>query len=197
MNTSSHDFVTVDMRGLKAALVAHARAKGVSVSMVVREAVARAPEVAEAARPVRGSAGEGASAGAEMVKLSFRIPYPEAVRLDANAKAAGLSRGAYVSRLSAGVAALPDGPRRADQMAELIASNSELSSLSRDIRHLTALLAHGEVRAAKEYRQMLDAVAGDVHRHLEAASAVLGDLRPRRVGAGAARHSSREETRTV
>ena len=41
MNTHSHDFVTVDMRGLKAALVARAQAERVSVSVLVRGAVAR------------------------------------------------------------------------------------------------------------------------------------------------------------
>ena len=41
MNTPTHDFVTVDMRGLKAALVARAQAERVSVSVVVRRAVER------------------------------------------------------------------------------------------------------------------------------------------------------------
>ena len=41
MNTTAHDFVTVDMRGLKAALVARAQAERVSVSVLVRGAVAR------------------------------------------------------------------------------------------------------------------------------------------------------------
>ena len=38
MNTPSHDFVTVDMRGLKAALVARAQADRVSVSVLMRRA---------------------------------------------------------------------------------------------------------------------------------------------------------------
>jgi hypothetical protein len=41
MNTVPHDFVTVDMRGLKAALVARARRERVSVSVLVRKALAR------------------------------------------------------------------------------------------------------------------------------------------------------------
>ena len=41
MNTPTHEFVTVDMRGLKAALVARAQAERVSVSVVVRRAVER------------------------------------------------------------------------------------------------------------------------------------------------------------
>ena len=59
MNTPSHDFVTVDMRGLKAALVTRAQAQRVSVSVLVRAAVERElglvdssdePETAEARR---------------------------------------------------------------------------------------------------------------------------------------------------
>ena len=59
MTSSSHDFVTVDMRGLKAALVARAQAERVSVSAVVRRAVQRelgladAPAEREASAPLR------------------------------------------------------------------------------------------------------------------------------------------------
>jgi hypothetical protein len=35
MSTVSHDFVSVDMRGMKAALVAHARARRLGVSEVM------------------------------------------------------------------------------------------------------------------------------------------------------------------
>jgi hypothetical protein len=41
MHTSPHDFVTVDMRGLKASLVTCAAQRRASVSTVVRAAVAR------------------------------------------------------------------------------------------------------------------------------------------------------------
>ena len=41
MSNVSHDFVSVDMRGMKAALVALARARRCSVSTIVRAAVAR------------------------------------------------------------------------------------------------------------------------------------------------------------
>lgn len=192
MNTSSHDFVTVDMRGMKAALVAQARAQGVSVSVVVRAAVARALEVAEPARLLVVGGSKDPSSGLEIVKLSIRLPRAEAERLDSGARSAGLSRGAYLSQLNTGVAALPVGVNRPDQLAALITSNFELSSLSRDVRQLTALLAHGAVRAAQEYRQRLDRLVGDVHGHLRLASVVLGELRPRRGDAGVSGHSGRQ-----
>jgi hypothetical protein len=56
MNISFHDFVTVDMRGLKAALVARAEAQRVSVSVLVRGAVARDLGLALGAEPSRAAA---------------------------------------------------------------------------------------------------------------------------------------------
>jgi hypothetical protein len=48
------------------------------------------------------------------------------------------------------------------------------------------LLRQGSVRAAQEYRDMLDTVADDVREHLTLASSVLADLRPRHGRASAA-----------
>jgi hypothetical protein len=74
--------------------------------------------------------------------------------------------------LSAGVSC-------ADHLATLIASSAELSTLSRNIHHLTSLLREGKVRPALEYREMLDTLAGDVRGHLTLAAGVLAGLRPR------------------
>lgn len=51
MNTPTHDFVTVEMRGLKAALVVRAQAQRVSVSELVRSAVARELGLSVAGEP--------------------------------------------------------------------------------------------------------------------------------------------------
>ena len=178
MNTHSHDFVTVDMRGLKAALVARAQAQRVSVSVLVRDAVARGLGLAKAAADHQ-AASAGATSNAASVKLSIRMTPEEAEQLAAGAHAAGLSRGAYLSGLIANVPVLTSGASRADHLATLIASSAELSTLSRNIHHLTSLLREGNVRPALEYREMLDTLAGDVHGHLKLAASVLSDLRPR------------------
>ena len=73
-------------------------------------------------------------------------------------------------------------------VAALIASSAELSTLSRDIHHLTLLLRQGNVRAAQEYRERLDTLAGDVRNHLSLASRVLADLRPRSLRPDAPKH---------
>jgi hypothetical protein len=178
MNTVPHDFVTVDMRGLKAALVARAREQRVSVSVVVRDAVERAmPSVLEVAPrgAVRASADAEDARGT--VKLSIRFTQAEARRLDAGAEAAGLSRAAFLSGLVEGVNVFSSGGRR-DHLAALISSSAELSTLSRNIRHLAVLLARSEWRAAQEYRSMLDTMAVNIDRHLNLARDVLIQMRP-------------------
>lgn len=127
MNTTAHDFVTVDMRGLKVALVA---------------------------------------------------------------RAAGLSRGAYLAGLIANVRVLSAGGGRAEHIAALMASSSERATLSRNIHRLTALLRQANVEPARPYREMLDTLAGDVHRHLELAARMLADLQPRTRGARPAARSA-------
>ena len=73
MNTHSHDFVTVDMRGLKAALVARAQAERVSVSVLVRSAVARELGLDKAAADQQEAAPADTASSAASVKLSIRI----------------------------------------------------------------------------------------------------------------------------
>jgi len=176
MNTVPHDFVTVDMRGLKAALVARARERRVSVSVVVREAVARAlPSERAALEASQAPVDTDVPSG--MVKLSIRLTANEVRRLDEGAKAAGLARAAFLSGLVEGVNVLSSGGRR-DHLAALISSNAELSTLSRNIRHLADLLRRSESRAAQQYRGMLDTLAGDVNRHLSLAGDVLAQMLP-------------------
>ena len=180
MNTHSPDFVTVDMRGLKAALVARARAQRVSVSVLVRAAMARDLGVADGTEAHQTSASADGASNASVVKLSIRMTAEEAGQLTAGALTAGLSRGAYLAGLIAAVPVLTTGTHRPDHIATLTASNAELSTLSRNIHHLTSLLRQGAVRPAQEYRAMLDTLAGDVRVHLKLASGVLSDLQPQR-----------------
>ena len=180
MNTPSHDFVTVDMRGLKAALVARAQAQRVSVSVLVRAAVARDLGFAAGTEAHQTSASADSEPNASVVKLSIRMTSEEADQLAAGARSAGLSRGAYLAGLVAAVPVLTSGTPRPDHIATLTASNAELSTLSRNIYHLTSLLRQGAVRPAQEYRAMLDTLAGDVRIHLKLASGVLSDLQPQR-----------------
>ncbi|MDP3165094.1 MAG: hypothetical protein Q8N06_06525 [Hydrogenophaga sp.] len=183
MNTHNPDFVTVDMRGLKTALVAHAQSRRESVSVLVRRAVAR--ELGQAAsfpQLVADSESNSESIAASrksQVKLSIRLTTAEAMQLAVGSRAAGLSRGAYLSGLIAGIPALTSGANRAELVSALTTSNAQLSSLSRSIHALTRLLTQSNVQKALVYRDMLDTLDGDIHRHLTQAAALMVDLRPR------------------
>jgi hypothetical protein len=180
MNTPTHEFVTVDMRGLKAALVARAQAERVSVSVVVRRAVELELGCFDASGEPACNSKSAALCG-PTVKLSLRLTSAEAKQLAAGARHAGLSRGAYLAGLLAGVSALTDSSAsRPDRLAALNASCAEVSTLSRDLHHLTSLLRQGRVRAAMEYREMLDTLSSDVREHLAMAASLLAELRPAR-----------------
>lgn len=179
MNSHQPDFVSVDMRGLKAALVERAHAERVSLSVLVRRAVARELGVGEAPVQAKPDALHGLASGSGIVKLSIRLTTDEADRLVAGARSAGLSRGAYLAGLIAGIPALTSGTSRVDQLSALTASNAQLSSLSRNIHALTRFLTLGNVPQALVYRDMLDTLYGDVRRHLTQAAGLLADLRPR------------------
>ena len=183
MKSTSPDFVTVDMRGLKAALVARAQAERMSVSVLVRGAVARDLGLAaeEGGRRV-GAPGSGLLSAAT-VKLSIRMTTEEARQLAEGAQAAGLSRGAYLAGLLSNVPVLLASGGRAEHISQLIASSAELSTLSRNIHRLSALLRQANLEPARAYREMLDTLAGDVRHHLELAARVLAELQPqRRIG---------------
>ena len=187
MTPSGRDRISVDLRGLKAALFERARARGVSPSGLVRDALV------DALGHIEPSGFDRLAGGASLpiegrVRLSLRMSREEALAILAAARNAGLSPGAFVAGLVAGVPALSGGASHADHLATLIASSAELSTLSRNIHHLTALLREGNVRPALEYRGMLDSLAGDVRGHLTLAAGALADLRPRSRSGDASTH---------
>jgi len=106
-----HEFVTVDMRGPKAALVASANELRVCVSVLVRKAVAL--EIGHGADVDGGPVErpDGSEEGNGWVKLSLRMRQCEASNLDVRARAAGISRGAYLAGLVNGVPVLAAGAR--------------------------------------------------------------------------------------
>jgi len=159
--------------------VARAQAQRVSVSALVRAAVSRDLGLAAVAEPRQSAVSVDTSSKVACVKLSIRMTPEEVERLAAGARAAGLSRGAYLAGLISDIPVLKSGAGRSDHLAALVASCAELSTLSRNIHHLTTLLRQGAVGPARVYREMLDTLAGDIRSHLVLASGVLADLRPR------------------
>lgn len=191
MVPSARDRISVDLHGLKAALVARAQVERVDVSAVVRRAIERDLGVAAA---MTEPAGEpcGPRVASATVRLSIRLTGAEVAQLCAGAARAGLSRGAYVAGLLAEVPVLVScSAARPDLVAVLNASCAELSTLSRNLHHLTSLLRQGQVRAALEYRGMLDTLGVDVREHLAIAASLLAELRPARPARVSPRHRPR------
>jgi len=168
------------LHGLKVALVARAQTQRVDVSVLVRRAVERELGVTVATTELANETCRSHAASAT-VKLSIRLTGAEAAQLTAGAARAGLSRSAYVAGLLTEVPVVViSNASRSDHLAALNASCAELSTLSRNLHHLTSLLRQGQVRAAMEYREMLDTLGGDVRAHLEMAASLLAELRPAR-----------------
>ena len=189
MAPSLRDHISVDLHGLKAALFERARTHGVSPSALVRDALVEAlgqPDSSGLDRLARTAA----VPTEDRVRLSLRLSRDEFIVILAAARNAGLPPSAFIAGLVAGVPVLTNGASRTDHLAALIASSAELSTLSRNIHRLTALLRQANVEPARPYRQMLDTLAGDVRGHLTLAASVLADLRPRNRSAERPKHSA-------
>lgn len=170
MTASSRDRISVDLGGLKAALVERSQARGQTPSDFVRAALATALRDMNATTRVPALPGQ-------RVRLSLRMRRDDARLFIEQAGAAGLPLGTYVAGLCAGVPAIVHGARPRDQVAALLNSCAVLSTLARDLRHLTQLLRQSEVLAAQQYRARLDDVECDVRAHLTTAAALLSDLK--------------------
>ena len=167
--------ISVDLGALRGALFERARARGVRPSDIVRASLAGALG-AEAGAP--RAPGSVVAPGSDRVRLTLRMDRADAAALVRAARVAGMSPGDYVAGLVAGAPALVGGGGPAGHVAALTTSSATMSTLSRDLRHLASLMRQSSLRAAQEYRGMLDTLSGDIRRHLALAAAVLADLRP-------------------
>lgn len=177
MAPSSRDRISVDLRGMKAALVYRARARGVSLLDFVRVVLADSLGRVE---PPAADRSHACFLPPEQrrVRLSLRMSKGEAAATLAAARAAGVAAGAYVAGLVADVPA--GGGTRGEHLAALVASNATLATLGRNLGQSTSLLHQSSGHEAREYREVLDEIAHDVRNHLALAAAVLADLQPRR-----------------
>ncbi|MBK7615632.1 MAG: hypothetical protein IPJ08_14585 [Burkholderiales bacterium] len=184
MARSSRDRISVDLQGLKAALLERAQEAGASPSDLVRAAVEQAlgQSVTQLASRQKHALSPGEP---QKARLSLRLRREDVAAIFSAARTARLSPSAYLVGLTHGVPVLTGGATRTEVLATLTAFTAELSSLSRNLHHLCSLLRSGEYRAAQEYHVMLDTLAADVGGHLTLAARALADLRPPRVSARA------------
>ncbi len=179
MAPSSRDRLSVDLHGLKAALVERARLAGTSPSGWVRATLAEAlggpPEPVSEARPPRLKARD-----VSRVRLTLRMSRADASAVLAAARLAGQPPGDFVADLLAGQPVPMPASDRAETVGALIAACAELSTFSRNLSHLVSLLRQGAFRPAEEYRPMLTTFSVDVREHLDHITRSLVELQPRR-----------------
>jgi len=191
MASTSRDRISIDLHGLKAALVERARAVGLTPSGFVRDVLAAALQTQVAAGlPSRSPMPQ--PDGVQRVRLSLRVTTVQAGVIVRAARTAGMPLGEFLAGQVAGVPIVADGASRRDLIALVTVTNAELASLSRNLHHLGTLLRQGAWRAADEYRPMLDTLLPDVRSHLEAAACALGELHPPRGSAVAAERNGRQ-----
>ena len=187
MAPSSRDRLSVDLHGLKAALVERARLAGTSPSGWVRATLAEALQ-GTAARVSEASQPRLEAHGANRVRLTLRMSRADASAVLAAARLAGQPPGDFVADLLAARPMPIPASDRAEAIGALIASCAELSTFSRNLSHLVSLLRQGAFRPAEEYRPMLATLGADVREHLDHFTRAMVDLQPRR-GSGMHRHS--------
>src|SRR5450432_3560393 len=187
MPVATRECFTVDLRGLRAALAARAARDGLTESDGLRCALATGlgPDLAVLPGAPRDRA--AAPLPAPQAKLSARLMRPAANRLDQSARAAGLSRGAYLARLIQGAPPVASSADRAALFTALNKSSEELAVMSRDINHLTQLLRQGAGQAAQAYTARHETLDRDVRSHLARAAAVLAELSTMRSPGGTRR----------
>lgn len=173
MDNIASDFVKVNLRELKGALVAHARWRRVSLSRVVRDAVERVVSVGDAGELQAAAPSERQTDAQQLTKIWLRLTPGEVKLLEAASAKAGVSRSALVGELLRGAEVVVDASERRARRAALVASNAELAATTRNLRRLADLLGRSEFDAAQSYRALLDTVASDIKRHLKIAGDAL------------------------
>lgn len=178
VRSTPREYFTVDLRGLRAALSARAQTEAVTESDVLRSAlVAKLGPDAVVSMPTSSPSRTTSTAQRRsLAKLSIRLTQPAAHRLDQTSRAAGVSRGAYLTRLIDGAAPVVASADRAALAKALTHSAEELAVLSRDLHHLTELLRQGSSQAASAYRERLKTLDVDVRAHLDRDGRVLAEL---------------------
>lgn len=178
MNTPPRDFVSVDMRGLKAALQTRAHESRRSVSDLVRTAVV---EWLGTAHLAPSNVHPDTDDEAATLKVSIRLHRSDVDLLATRAKAAGVSRAALIGGLLSDVPAMTQPTARpAEVLSALVCSNAQVATLGKHVARLCLLLEHRDGLAARQYRLQLTGMLDEVRQHLRLTAEALELLRDRR-----------------
>ncbi|MCC5617915.1 hypothetical protein LC605_23085 [Nostoc sp. CHAB 5836] len=196
MAEAQRDRLSVDMRGMKAALMRRARQDNMSPSCFVRRAL-EAKLGSEASGEAVPFPVASRASGLRSVRLSLRLCAGDAQLIRQAARRASMPAGAYVAGLARAVPVLAEGGARTALLSALHESTTEMAALSRSLLHLAALLERGRTEKALSYREMLVGLDKPVRAVLRVASDALAEAglvpraRHRRIARGGSRASMR------
>ena len=176
--------VTIDLRGLGAAVQLRAAAERTTVAALARRAIAvmldaSAPQ-AELFSAVAAAAPRVPPDGLP-VKVTMRMSATHAVILATRAHSADVSQGAYVAGLLDNAPPPPQPPDHHEAVGALLTSTDQLAVLSADLNAFMRLLGRGNPAALEPYRASFMSLSKDVHCHLADASRLMSELKPARV----------------
>ena len=172
------DRVTVDLRGIRPQLYAHAAKRQMTAAALVRRAVVTMLD--DAPSDVADDGSNDSASGTPVVKVTLRLPVAHAVLLANRARRADVSQGSYVARLIDGTPAQLPAPDHAQAVAEPMASTDRLAALSADLNAFMRLLGRTPRSELEPYRASIQSLAGDVRVHLASAAALVAALRATR-----------------
>lgn len=172
------DRVTVDLRGIRPQLHAHAEKRQMTAAALVRRAVMAMLDDVPSDAADNGST--DSASGTPVIKVTLRLPVAHAVLLATRARRADVSQGSYVARLIDGTPAQPRAPDHAQAVAALTASTDRLAVLSADLNAFMRLIGRAPRSELEPYRASIQSLAGDVNAHLASAAALVAALRATR-----------------
>ena len=172
------DRVTVDLRGIRPQLQAHAARRQMTAAALVRRAVTAMLE--DATSDAGDNRPMDSASGTAVVKVTLRLPVAHAVLLASRARVADVSQGTYVARLLDGTPAQPLASDHRQAVAALMASTDRLAVLSADLNAFMRLLGRTPRSELETYRASIRSLAGDVRVHLASAAALVAALRATR-----------------
>lgn len=176
MDTSPRDRITVDLQGLKAALMARAEAEGLAPSQLVRQLLAAS--LTDAGRPERDAALRMQQPRTRRLCLRLR---PEEVRaVLACAERAGQRPGRWLARVALGGPVGATAEQLDAHRAALVQVQAELAALHRSLRRCEPMPGAGRsadaealLKSLREVRSLMAAVASDLTTR-ESADAAIG-----------------------
>jgi len=173
VDAATRERVSIDLRGLGPALRAHARTRNLRLPDVVRLAVVAMLEPTGCKSDLQASE-EPVAAEGQPVKLTIRLRRDVAARLTTRARACGLSQSAYLTTLIDETPA----PLLGDVTA-LRASTDQLAVVSADLNELVRTIRRGALSSGPLIEDWLRPLVDEMRRHVNLASRLVVELRPR------------------